>query len=61
MTGRKKPGPTPRPPDQKRSARISMRTYPHVAEAQTAIGTEETERAILKAARIVAKRAKEKR
>ena len=48
MPERQKPGPKPK--TKTRTARLSMRTYPEVVEAQQAIGNAETERIILRRA-----------
>ena len=55
MTDRKKPG--PKPGHRQRTARLSMRTFPEVVEAQKLIGTEATERAIVRAAAMKTRKA----
>jgi hypothetical protein len=40
------PGRPALPPDQKRSARLSMRTYPDIEEKARRVGTEAVEEAI---------------
>lgn len=42
----KKPGRPPLPPEQKRTGRLSMRTYPDVEEKARRVGTEAIEQAI---------------
>lgn len=42
----KKPGRPALPPEQKRTGRISMRTYPDVEEKARRVGTEAVEKAI---------------
>ncbi|WP_298150980.1 hypothetical protein [Flavobacterium sp.] len=42
----KKPGRPELPPEKKRSARLSMRTYPDVEEKARRVGTEAIENAI---------------
>ena len=44
----KRIGRPPIPPELRRSARISMRTYPEVAEKAARVGTEAVERAIMR-------------
>lgn len=43
---RKKPGRPALPPEQKRTARLSMRTYPDVEEKARRVGTAAVEEAI---------------
>jgi hypothetical protein len=45
---KKKPGRPELPPDQRRSGRLAMRTYPDVEEKARRVGTEKVEAAIRK-------------
>jgi hypothetical protein len=42
----KRAGRPPKPPEQRRSARLQMRTYPDIAEKVARVGTEAVEAAI---------------
>jgi hypothetical protein len=45
---KKKPGPKPLPPEQRRSGRLAMRTYPDVEAKARRVGTAAVEAAIRK-------------
>jgi hypothetical protein len=45
---KKKPGRPVKPQDQRRSARLQMRTFPEIAEKVSRVGTEAVEEAIRK-------------
>lgn len=45
---RKKAGRPPKPPEDRRSARLQMRTFPDIAEKVARVGTEAVEAAIRK-------------
>lgn len=47
---RKKPGRPPKHPEDRRSARLQMRTFPDIAEKVARVGTEAVEAAIRKIA-----------
>jgi hypothetical protein len=44
----KKKGRPPKPPDERRTARLQMRTFPDIAEKVARVGTEAVEAAIRK-------------
>ena len=45
---KKKPGPKPLPPEQRRSGRLAMRTYPDIEAKVRRVGTAAVEAAIRK-------------
>lgn len=47
-TEKKRPGRKPLPPEQRRTGRLAMRTYPDIEEKARRVGTEAVEAAIRK-------------
>lgn len=45
---KKRVGRPPKPPDERRSARLQMRTFPDIADKVARVGTEAVEEAIRK-------------